>query len=76
LVDSICHNRYGNELMFSVRLVAKERPDDYNLKTPSVMPLSNPIIFVPETELSEDEALELVLRDLCGVDISSLNQIG
>jgi hypothetical protein len=71
-VDSICHNSYGNNLVFSVSHAVKGSVRRHGVQVPGEKKaLSGPIYFLPETDLSEEEALEFVLRDLCGVDISA-----
>jgi hypothetical protein len=73
-VEKICTNSYGNALVFSVAHGVRRIPDDYYARQVSrkqLEALSNPIYFLPESELSEEETLEFVLRDLCGVDVSA-----
>jgi hypothetical protein len=71
-IDTICHNSYGNDLVFSVSHAEEEIVRRYGVQvTGDKESLSGPIYFLPETEFSEEEALEFVLRDLCGADVST-----
>lgn len=61
---SIADNRYGNLLVFEVRIgVYRDLPygKEYVLKL-------GPIVFLPPISASEDETVQIVLRDLCGFD--------
>jgi len=71
-IDAICDNSYGNHLVFSVSHAEEQIVYQYGIQVrgPTEI-LSGPIYFLPESELSEEEALEFVLRDLCGVDVSA-----
>lgn len=74
VVNKICKNSYGNALIFSVAHAVEHRSSDsftarYGAK--ETVSLSNPILFLPENDFSEEEVLEFVLRDLCGVDVSA-----
>ena len=72
-LDAICENSYGNALVFSVAQAQERFGDEYaaRLGRTEVSPLSNPIYFLPESEFAEEDALEFVLRDLCGADVSA-----
>lgn len=71
-IDTICYNSYGNDLVFSVSHAEKEIAYQYGVQVSgNKKSLSGPVYFLPETELSEEEALEFVLRDLCGADVSA-----
>jgi len=73
-VEDICRSRYSTSIVFSVRIVAEGRPSHRRAgisTAEQVMPLTGPIYFLPESRLTEEETLEFVLRDLCGVDISA-----
>lgn len=72
VVNKICENSYGNALVFSV-IHALDRPtySSYSADSNETVPLSNPILFLPHSEFSEEEVLEFVLRDLGGVDVSA-----
>jgi hypothetical protein len=62
VLDGFSRNRYGNALAFSVR-IALESPTRYE----PVEQLGS-VIILPKVELTEDEALVLILRDVCGVE--------
>lgn len=67
-----CTTRYGNPLIFSVRLSAKDdRPPAPGIPEIHRQTLSGPIVFLPKLDKSEQEMVELVLRELCGVDVSA-----
>jgi hypothetical protein len=71
-IDTICHNSYGNDLVFSVSHAVEGIVHQYGVQVPGKKEsISGPVYFLPETELSEEEALEFVLRDLCGAYISA-----
>ncbi len=73
-VKKICWNRYGNDLVFSVRHAVERFSDGVaarRLGSRVTEVLSGPILFLPRSALSEEDALELVLRDLCEVDVSA-----
>lgn len=73
-LKKICRNRYGNDLVFSVRHAVERFSDGVaarRLGSRVTEALSGPILFLPRSELSEEDALELVLRDLCEVDVSA-----
>lgn len=73
LVEDICTSRYGTSIVFAVRLVAEGylRGRRSVGAPPRFIPLTGPIYFLPESQLTEEEMLEFVLRDLCGVDVSA-----
>lgn len=73
LVDDVCKSRYGSSIVFAVRHVAQMPPRVVGLRNvgEGTVPLTAPIYFLPESKLSEEETLEFVLRDLCGVDVSA-----
>lgn len=73
LVSDICASRYHTSIVFSVRIAAT-RPPRSRIRSdnqPDTLPLTGPIYFLPKGGFSEEEMLEYVLRDLCGVDISA-----
>ncbi len=71
-VKVFCATRYGNPLIFSVRLSAADVQPAYpGNRTIHRETLSGPILFLPRLNLPEHETVELVLRDLCGVDVSA-----
>lgn len=73
-VEKFCQNRYGNALMFCVVHIGEFYENvgfGSQMESRGKQVLTAPIYFIPETALSEEETLELVLRDLCGVDISA-----
>jgi len=61
--DHFCRNRYRRALVFTVK-IAFERHPGYRETTHEF----GPVVFLPKIDLSEDETLMLVLRDLCGVE--------
>lgn len=71
-VKPLCATRYGNPLIFSVRLSAADleygHPGNQTIHRET---LGGPIVFFPELRLPERETVELVLRDLCGVEVSA-----
>ncbi len=74
MVDRICENSYGNALVFSVVHAVDRYSDMTNAKllnSRQTDPLSGPVFFLPQSELSEEATLEFVLRDLCDVDVSA-----
>lgn len=74
VVDGICENSYGNALVFSVAHAVDRYSDMVNariLNSRETEPLSSPIFFLPQSELSEEATLEFILRDLCGVEVSA-----
>jgi hypothetical protein len=71
-VVKFCWNRYGNALVFAVRHAYDEvsnRGTRFEYRETTT--LSGPIIFLPKVNLSEEETLERVLRDLLGVEVSA-----
>jgi len=62
--DFFCHNRYKNALAFVLRYnyVNRQYPKTKVIKT------SGPLIFLPEISLNQDDTLQLVLRDICGIE--------
>ncbi len=73
-VEDICSSRYSTSIVFSVRIMAEGRPSHRRAgigTAEQAMTLTGPIYFLPESQLSEEETLEFVLRDLCGVDVSA-----
>lgn len=61
-IEKFCYNRYKNGLAFIIRLgIFKE--DGYG--GPS---LFGPIIFLPEINKNEDETIEIILNDICGIE--------
>jgi hypothetical protein len=63
-IDKFCYNRYRNALAFSVRIGIFE--NKYN-KRESIF-LYGPIIFLPKINKSEEETIQIILRDVCGVE--------
>jgi len=61
--DFYCTNRYGNALAFTLRYRFLEH-GRYEDKV--IQPLG-PILLLPEIALNEDETLQIVLRDICGI---------
>jgi len=58
-IDKICRNRYNNAVLFSIIYKFYSGQDFISF---------GPIVFLPQISLNEDETLQLILRDLCGVE--------
>jgi hypothetical protein len=74
IVEDICKSRYHTSIVFRVRLVVADgnpRRVGRMVRAEETMPLTGPICFLPKSEFTEEETLEFVLRDLCGVDVST-----
>lgn len=65
-IDKFCYNRYMNALAFALyyQLVKKGRSGE------EILGVSGPIIFLPEVSLSNDETIQIVLRDICEIQIN------
>ena len=61
-----CTNRYNNGIAFSIRY-AYEYIDRHHVKRQDAF---GEMIFLPEITLNEEETLNIVLHDLCGVTVS------
>lgn len=75
-VEDICTSRYQTSIVFSVRVAVKKptpkkRGPGVRVISEDIVPLTEPIYFLPESKLSQRETLEFVLRDLCGVEVSA-----
>jgi len=58
--DVFCRNRYGNGLAFAMRfLLSNQRAGSSS---------SGWMLFLPRISLNEEETVQLVLRDVCGVE--------
>lgn len=58
--DFFCQNRYKNAVAFAVRLrFSRSRNDNLTFGW---------LLFLPRISLDEDETIQLVLRDVCGVE--------
>jgi len=65
----LCQNRYNRALAFLINIrFDQERRDQFGDQEVVTVETFSPIVFLPKTELDEDETLTLVLRDLCGVE--------
>jgi hypothetical protein len=64
--DKFCYNRYKNALAFALRYQLLREGYARN----EVLQTYGPIIFLPEISFSEDETIQLVLRDICGIQAS------
>lgn len=62
--DYFCYNRYDNALAFTLRY----RYLDQGYRETRVIKSFGPMIFLPKISLSEDETLQIVLRDICGIE--------
>jgi hypothetical protein len=65
-IDPFCYNRYKKSLAFILHyhVVREARDSEETLQT------YGPMIFLPEVSLSDDETIQLVLRDICGIQMS------
>lgn len=72
-VEDICRSRYHTSIVFRVQLVAADvrRSRAGRRLQDESHAITRPIYFLPESQLSEGETLEFVLRELCGVDVSA-----
>jgi hypothetical protein len=78
-IEGICANRYGQHVAFIVNHTTEpvvegvRRHVGGRTYTTGVepKPASGPIVFLPESRLSEEQTLELVLRDMFGVELSA-----
>jgi hypothetical protein len=61
--DILCKNRYAHALAFEIRFGISES-DGYQGSRVSAF---GPLIFLPETTLSTDEAIQMVLQDICNI---------
>lgn len=66
--DFFCYNRYKNALAFSIRYQIWEKDKHYGNWENTVS--FGPMIFLPKISLNEDETLQIVLRDICGIETS------
>lgn len=64
--DFFCTNRYGNALASKVSFQIKRKDYDRSVIVNSF----GPIILLPAISLSEDETIQLILKDICGVHTS------
>jgi hypothetical protein len=64
--DFFCLNRYGGALAFTASINI-ERKGHYGYDSDVALQLG-PVTFLPKIDLSEDETLVLVLRDICGIE--------
>lgn len=70
-VNDICRSRYHTSIVFSVHIAVKERTPRYAGHVEQTEVLMRPIYFLPESQLSQEETLDFVLRNLCDVDVSA-----
>jgi hypothetical protein len=66
-LDELASNRYGGALAARVHMVIRVSRTRYSTSTEPVAELG-PITWLPATSLKEEDAVALVLRDLCGVE--------
>lgn len=64
--DLFCQNRYGGALAFTTSINI-ERKGTYAYGSEAVVELGH-VTYLPKIELTEDETLVLILRDLCGIE--------
>lgn len=78
-IEGICTTRYGQHVAFVVNHTTEpvvegvRRHVGGRTYTTDVepKPASGPIAFLPESRLSEEQTLELILRDMFGVEMSA-----
>ncbi len=61
-------NRYQEEISFSVNMVIQRNVGGYDQPDWRNEKPHGTITFLPKTSVSEDEAILIVLRDICGVE--------
>lgn len=70
--DEICWNRYNHSVAFTVRIVFSERRqqlDGFKISNVAVRVREwGKILFLPSIDLSQDEILIMLLRDICGIE--------
>lgn len=65
VVDTFCYNRYKNALAFVLYYQnVRERHGSEEL-----VQTFGPMIFLPEISLSDEETIQIVLRDICGIEM-------
>lgn len=61
-MDGFCYNRYKNAVAFSVQIgIFSENREEELL-------LYGPMFFLPQIDKNEDEIIQIILRDLCGIE--------
>lgn len=60
--DSFCYNRYKNSIAFSFQIGVFSNRQERELL------LYGPIYLLPRINKSEDETMQIILRDLCGIE--------
>mgnify|MGYP001575630915 CR=1 FL=1 len=60
--DDFCYNRYKNALAFSLQIGI------FSDNRENELYLYGPMHFLPKIDKSEDEIIQIVLKDLCGVE--------
>lgn len=69
--EEYAHNRYGGSLSFSTRLVVYERQPAVPIGEKLVRRKTfGSVLFLPQVDLTQEEAISSVLSDICGVEIS------
>jgi hypothetical protein len=68
---ALARNRYKKEIAFQLRFVI-EAPDDFRGIEWQKLSESGAIVFLPQTELSEQESLLLLLKDLYDIETGTL----
>ncbi len=64
---TVCTNRYAGGIAFEIRMsLVKRSPTAAS----EILQEYGPLIFLPKVDLDDQEALETVLTDLCGVDLT------
>lgn len=66
--DYFCYNRYRNALAFTLRYQFVKKGSGY--RSDEVVGSFGPIILLPQISLNEEETLQLVLKDICGIETS------
>lgn len=67
---TLCWNRYRHALAFAINF-ALQRPARRYESEPETLFAFGPTVFLPKTDLDEDQTIVTVLRDLCGVESAS-----
>lgn len=62
-IDNFCYNRYKNAVAFSVQIGIFSKYKGEELL------LYGPMFILPKIDKSEDETIQIVLRDLCEVEV-------
>jgi len=67
--DKVCVNRYKHGLIFKTCVYLAQKLRQYHSEREEKIVEYGEIIFLPEISASEDEALLIVLRNFCGIQL-------